>query len=99
MTDTDLRIAIAKRLGWACVEQVHDRLLGVAPIGIVAVIPDYPADPREWAVLLEEMRDSVDALDPSPTGEWIIETWDDVHVAPTLGRAVCMAWLAWKGVG
>jgi hypothetical protein len=103
MTDTDLNIAIAKAKGWTTIERVHDRLMGISPDDVVAVLPTYTADPRKWAKLLEEMRaaDVLPTIDPSPDIDgwrlgWGAPGGPTYIESPTLGRAVAEAWLAWN---
>lgn len=117
MTDPQLRIEVAKRLGWTHCEASFGRVVGYAPgnDGTPSDIPDYPGDPREWAVLLEAMGDAFSEVRREACHKSrfdrgfyfrvvlhprIIQDDDggcdlNCYDAPTLGRAVCLAWIAW----
>lgn len=105
MTDNELRIAIAKAKGWTHCEASFGRVVGYAPDndGTPSDIPDYPGDPCEWAELLQQMATDVVSIIPVTPIHWRVlfiagfmgQQVSQSQNAPTLGRAVCLAWLAW----
>lgn len=72
-------------------------------------IPDYPGDPREFMPLLEAIARDPSVCDVEVTSSVDhCKLWHTVRItrwkqhaaiepttAPTLGRAVCPAWIAW----
>ena len=100
MTEADLRIRVAELEGWTYTHDFKAEPQGRPPEGqmhLGSQLPAYPTDPRAWAPLLEKMRDAIHDIDPAPEGEWIIQLYGDdaMHCAPTLGRAVCEAYIQW----
>ena len=103
MTEPQLTIRVAEAEGWTHCEMVKlqeyrgPQPFGISPDSGYLLLPHYPTDPRAWAPLLEKMRDAIHDIDPAPEGEWIIQLYGDdaMHCAPTLGRAVCEAYIQW----
>ena len=105
MTEADLRIRVAELEGWTYTHDFKAEPQGRPPEGqmhLGSQLPAYPTDPRAWAPLLEKMKwklASVELLD-DPT-EWSVSIWDGIGNArhfgsSTLGRAVCLAYIAWR---
>ena len=106
MTENELIIDVAQAQGWTNIQRVEGYLMGSPARRPHARtnLPAYLTDANEWVKLLEEMKDSGDCrpmVRPYAKGGWACVlaggiVYKTVH-HPSLGGAVCLAWLAWKG--
>ena len=107
-TDDELNDAIAVKKGWVfseCIDCHHE--YWIAPDGAVdyneSDPPDYTNDWRLAGKLLEEMKfTAVSLFFNQVIDKWGIGWIDEYNshhclYSPTPQRAICEAWLAWKG--